>query len=119
VRCYQIRRPCFKCQKCRGEFSVTSKTVFAFRKMPFRDILTGLWLSVNSVKGKSALQLSRELGCQYKAAWVFLMKMREAIATRREDMRSKRSSKRTSRAHRKVGLNSLRVFRIPRSWRLK
>ncbi|MBB3398337.1 hypothetical protein [Rhizobium sp. BK060] len=54
--------------------------------MSFRDILTGLWLSVNSVKGKSALQLSRELGCQYKTAWVFLMKMREAIATRREDI---------------------------------
>jgi hypothetical protein len=39
--------------------------------------------SVNSVKGKSALQLSRELGCQYKTAWVLLMKMREAISTRR------------------------------------
>jgi hypothetical protein len=38
---------------------------------------------VNSVKGKSALQLSRELGCQYKTAWVLLMKMREAISTRR------------------------------------
>ena len=57
--CYPIRRQCFKCQKCRREFSVTSKTVFAFRKMSLRDILTGLWLSVNSVKGKSALQLSR------------------------------------------------------------
>lgn len=60
--------------------------MFAFRKMSFRDILMGLWLSVNSVKGKSALQLSRELGCQYKTAWVFLMKMREAIAARREDI---------------------------------
>ncbi|WP_188129321.1 IS1595 family transposase [Rhizobium sp. RU20A] len=34
-------------------------------------------------EGKSALQLSRELGCQYKTAWVLLMKMREAISTRR------------------------------------
>lgn len=59
-RCYPIRWQCFKCQKCRREFSVTSKTVFAFRKMSFRDILTGLWLPVNSVKGKSALSaLSR------------------------------------------------------------
>ncbi|MBO0129691.1 IS1595 family transposase [Agrobacterium sp. Rnr] len=54
-----------------------------FRKMSFRDILPGLWFSVNSVKGKSALQLSRELGVQYKTAWVLLMKMGEAISTRR------------------------------------
>jgi transposase-like protein len=73
----------FKCQACRREFSVTTGTVFAFRKMSFQDILAGLWFSVNSVKGKSALQLSRELGCQYKTAWVLLMKMREAISTRR------------------------------------
>lgn len=62
---------------------MTTGTVFAFRKMSFQDILAGLWFSVNSVKGKSALQLSRELGVQYKTAWVLLMKMREAVATRR------------------------------------
>jgi hypothetical protein len=62
---------------------VTTGTVFAFCKMSFQDILAGLWFSVNSVKGKSALQLSRELGVQYKTAWVLLMKMREAVATRR------------------------------------
>lgn len=61
---------------------MTTGTVFAFRKMSFQDILAGLWFSVNSVKGKSALQLSRELGVQYKTAWVLLMKMREAVATR-------------------------------------
>ncbi|MGV2121854.1 IS1595 family transposase [Agrobacterium vitis] len=81
--CWEIRRRRFKCQACRREFSVTTGTVFAFRKMSFQDILAGLWFSVNSVKGKSALQLSRELGCQYKTAWVLLMKMREAISTRR------------------------------------
>ncbi|MBB3319740.1 molybdenum-dependent DNA-binding transcriptional regulator ModE [Rhizobium sp. BK181] len=37
---------------------------------------------MNSVKGKSALQLSRELGVQYKTAWVLLMKMREVIMVR-------------------------------------
>ncbi|WP_292155512.1 IS1595 family transposase [Mesorhizobium sp.] len=45
-----------------------------------------IWFSVNSVKGKAALQLSREIGVQYKTAWVLLMKLREAIAWRREDM---------------------------------
>jgi hypothetical protein len=41
---------------------------------------------VNSVKGKAALQLSREIGVQYKTAWVLLMELREAIAQRRNEM---------------------------------
>ena len=49
-------------------------------------MLMAIWFSVNSVKGKAALQLSREIGVQYKTAWVLLMKLREAIAWRREDM---------------------------------
>lgn len=65
ANCWEIRSRRFKCQACRREFSVTTGTVFAFRKMSFQDILAGLWFSVNSVKGKSALQLSRELGVQY------------------------------------------------------
>ncbi|WP_404926251.1 hypothetical protein [Mesorhizobium sp. ORM16] len=41
---------------------------------------------MNSVKGKAALQLSRDIGVQFKTAWVMLMKLREVIAWRREDM---------------------------------
>ncbi|WP_436117059.1 hypothetical protein [Phyllobacterium sp. LjRoot231] len=33
----------------------------------------------NSVKGKAALQLSRELGVQYKTAWVLSLKIKEAL----------------------------------------
>lgn len=49
-------------------------------------MLIALSFSANSVKGKAALQLSREIGVQYKTAWVLLMKLREAIAWRREEM---------------------------------
>ena len=49
-------------------------------------MLIAIWFSANSVKGKAALQLSREIGVQYKTAWVLLMKLREAIAWRREEM---------------------------------
>ncbi|MBB3453123.1 molybdenum-dependent DNA-binding transcriptional regulator ModE [Rhizobium sp. BK313] len=34
-----------------------------------------MWFSANSAKGKNALQLSRELGCQYKTAWALMKKM--------------------------------------------
>jgi hypothetical protein len=36
---------------------------------------------VNEVKGKSALALSRDLGTQYKTAWVLAHKLREAMAS--------------------------------------
>jgi hypothetical protein len=40
-------------------------------------------MSANSVKGKAALVVMRELGVQYKTAWANLMKLREAIAAER------------------------------------
>ncbi|PTM98339.1 IS1595 family transposase [Mycoplana dimorpha] len=88
VRCHTMSRSRFKCTEktCKAVFSVTSGTVFHARKLSFKKMLIAIWFSVNSVKGKAALQLSREIGVQYKTAWVLLMKLREAIAWRREEM---------------------------------
>ena len=44
-------------------------------------------LSVQSVKGKAACQLKRELGVDYKTAFVLLHKLREAIAAERERLK--------------------------------
>ncbi|WP_284284336.1 IS1595 family transposase [Mesorhizobium amorphae] len=71
---------------CKTVFTVTSGTVFHARKLSFKKMVMAIWLSVNSVKDKAALQLSREIGVQFKTAWVMLVKRREAIAWRREDM---------------------------------
>lgn len=69
----------FKCKACYHQFSVTSGTIFASRKMSFMDILAAIFLFVNGSKGKSAVQMSRELDVQYKTAWVLCHKMREAM----------------------------------------
>ena len=69
----------FKCADCRHKFSVTSGTIFASRKMDLRDILAAVAIFVNGAKGHSALQLSRDLDCQYKSAFVLLHKLREAM----------------------------------------
>lgn len=69
----------FKCAGCLHKFSVTSGTIFASRKMPLRDILGAIAIFVNGAKGHSALQLSRDLDCQYKTAFVLLHKLREAM----------------------------------------
>ena len=70
----------FKCAACLHKFSVTSDTIFASRKMAIRDILAAIAIFVNGAKGHSALQLSRDLDCQYKTAFVLTHKLREALA---------------------------------------
>lgn len=69
----------FKCKACHRQFSVTSGTIFANRKMEFTDLLAAIYLFVNGAKGKSAVQMSRELNVQYKTAWVLCHKLREAM----------------------------------------
>lgn len=73
------KRRIFKCTNCLKQFSATSGTIFAGRKLEHRDILLAIALFVNGAKGLSALQLSRDLCVQHKTAFVLLHKLREAM----------------------------------------
>jgi transposase-like protein len=81
--CYPSRRRSgalrYRCKACRKDFSLTSGTLFAFHKLPLKVYLAAIVLFVNEVKGKCALALSRDLGVQYKTAWVLAHKLREAV----------------------------------------
>src|SRR5690606_167985 len=79
-------RPIFKCKACGHQFSVTSGTIFASRKLPVRDYLLAIAIFVNAAKGMSALQLGRDLDVQYKTAYVLAHKLREAMAAENETM---------------------------------
>jgi transposase-like protein len=57
-------RPLWKCKACAHEFSVTSGTIFASRKLAIRDILLAIAIFV-----------------QYKTAFVLSHKLREAMAS--------------------------------------
>lgn len=70
----------FKCAACHSQFSVTSGTMFASRKLSFTDLLAAICLFVNGSKGMSAVQFSRDLDVQYKTAFVLAHKLREALA---------------------------------------
>ncbi|WP_371229390.1 IS1595 family transposase [Roseovarius sp. 2305UL8-3] len=70
----------FKCKNCHHQFSVTSGTIFASRKMDFVDLLAAICIIVNASKGVSMIQLSRDLDCQYKTAFVLAHKLREAMS---------------------------------------
>jgi transposase-like protein len=82
---YTDRRPSgslrFRCRDCEASYSLTSGTLFAFHKLPLRTYLAAIAISVNEVKGKNALALSRDLDVQYKTAFVLSHKIREAVAS--------------------------------------
>src|SRR5260370_5078399 len=77
------RKSClrFQCKACQKDFSLTSGTLFASRKMPLRAYLMAVAIFVNEVKGKSMLAMSRDLGCSYKASFVLCHKLRESMAS--------------------------------------
>ncbi len=81
LEAYEITtRRKFKCKACHHQYSVTSGTIFASRKMAFVDLLAAICILMNSAKGISALQLARDIDCQHKTAWVLSHKIREALA---------------------------------------
>jgi transposase-like protein len=85
VAVYEFKcRRIFKCKGCGSQFSVTSGTIFASRKLEIRDILAAIAIFVNGAKGHSALQLSRDLDVQYRTAYVLSHKLREVLADEQE-----------------------------------
>lgn len=74
-------RPIFKCKDCKAQFSVTSGTLFADRKLSHRDYLAAICLFINGAKGVSMLQMGRDLGVSYKTIFVLCHKLREAMAS--------------------------------------
>lgn len=70
----------WRCKGCRGDFAITSGTLFAWHKLPLRTDLLAVVAFCNEVKGKSMLAFSREIDVQYKTAFVMAHKLREAMA---------------------------------------
>jgi transposase-like protein len=75
------KRNVWECKGCEHQFSVTSGTIFASRKLSISTYLLAIAIFVNGAKGHSALQLSRDLDVQYKTAFVMAHKIREAMAS--------------------------------------
>ena len=85
--CRPSGAPRYRCSACGHDFSPTSDTLFAHHKLPIRDYLAAIAIFCNEVKGKSALALSRDLGVQYKTAFVLAHKIREAMAAELKGVR--------------------------------
>lgn len=79
---YSIKsRKTFKCKACHRHFSLTSGTIFAIHKMSFTDMLASFLLVIDSDRGGfNALQLSRDLGIQYRAAHALGRKLKTEMS---------------------------------------
>lgn len=69
----------WKCKCCDKKFSVTSKTVFADRKLPLVKILKIAYSWANGAAGKPALQLRRDWNVGYPTVFTLIQKLREGL----------------------------------------
>src|SRR5437660_10108045 len=71
LNAYECRRPNgllrFRCRACRGAFTITSGTLFAFHQLPLHGYRQAIALFCTAVKGKTPLALARALGVYYRA----------------------------------------------------
>ena len=66
---------------CRKQFTVKTGTVMHSSKTSTQNWLIAMYMVLTARKGVSAMQLSKELGVQYKTAWYMLHRIREACAS--------------------------------------
>ncbi|MCK9338316.1 MAG: IS1595 family transposase [Arcobacteraceae bacterium] len=69
----------YKCKSCKKQFSVTSDTIFADRKMSLKHYLVAIFLFANKVKGSSMVELARTLKVNYKTMFLLSHKIRASI----------------------------------------
>lgn len=71
----------FECSECRKKFTCKKGTFMEGSKIPVKEWLIAIWLDVNSKKGISAHQLSREINVAPVTAWFMLKRIREGYRT--------------------------------------
>jgi transposase-like protein len=70
----------WRCRDCQQIYSIRSKTVFEDSRVPLHKWVHAFWSIAASKKGKSALQLKRELQVTYKTALFVAHRIRWAMA---------------------------------------
>lgn len=72
-------RPIYKCKRCGKQFSNTSGTPWAHRKVSYRHLMQLLARFAHHKQGLVALSVAEDLGLQYKTVLLWLHKMRQEI----------------------------------------
>src|SRR5947199_5165869 len=74
-----IERDQYDCNKCRYQFSATSRTIFHDTHLPLSKWFLAIYFMTESKKGMSALQMKRTLDVSYETAWYLCHRIRAAM----------------------------------------
>ncbi|MFN3574587.1 MAG: IS1595 family transposase [Phenylobacterium sp.] len=73
-------RPIFKCKMCLRQFSATSGTPWAYKKLPFRKLMYLISCLNLTAQTRSIREICRDIRVQYKTALLWVHKVNEEIA---------------------------------------
>ena len=80
--CELKARQLFQCNQCYYQGLLTSGTLFSASKLPLNIWFLAIYLITQEKNGISALELSRQLGISYNAAWSMKHKLMQAMKER-------------------------------------
>lgn len=83
--CELKSRQLYQCNQCRHQASLTSSTLFSASKLPLNVWFLAIYLMTQEKNGISALELSRQLGVSYNAAWRMKHKLMQAMKERDDE----------------------------------
>ena len=78
---YPSKRFTYWHKNCRKEFTVKTGSVMHSSKTSTQNWIIAIYAVLTGRKGVSAMQLSKELGVQYRTAWYLLHRIREACSS--------------------------------------
>lgn len=85
----QLARGNYQCNRCHHQTSLIVGTIFQGTKLPLRKWFLAMYLLTQHKKGVSALQLSRDLGVNYKTAWSVKHKLMQTMMERVQEKKLK------------------------------
>lgn len=79
-------RNVYQCHRCHHQTSLISGTIFEYTKLPLTTWFLGMYILTQPKNGVSALELKRQLGIGYNAAWRMKHKLLQ-VMKERDDQR--------------------------------
>lgn len=73
-------RPLFQCRACRHQASLTAGTLLESSKLPLRTWFLAIYIISQAKTGISSLALKRQLGVDYRTAWLMHHKLLHAMS---------------------------------------
>lgn len=80
--CRLHRKAEYQCNRCRQQTSLTSNTIFDSTKLPLTVWFLAIYLITQNKTGISVLNLHRQLGISYNAAWRMKHKLMQVMMQR-------------------------------------